>query len=166
MSKTGPLIILLFVSMFLSACMKDRGYATCCCFDDEDFAYGFTVDLKSFNKGMFIKEFTESFDSLRKPLHYKILVEPFNANPYEQYFTWHGNGKGDSVVNFYTWGKLQKVTIEVDTIGLKHVFTDFRVEGYYQGTDDCKCFTPTRKTVVMDDSITLDALNKGIHIKK
>ncbi len=160
------LIIISYICIGLSIKSCDpEDVIICDCFDDPDDAFSFTIDLKSYKTGMSINEFISSRDSSGKPTHYRIKVYTTDSTSFQPLFQWTGNGQQDSLARFIVWSPPKKITIDVDTIKLSHTFTEFIVEGF-AGKSDCKCFTPTKKTVRMDDSITLDVLNTSVFLKK
>lgn len=136
--------------------------STCDCFDEPDFVFTYNVDFKSYKTGMSIKEFLK-VDSLGSPRYYRIEIINKDSSVSLGGFNWHGNGENDtsggfdSLVSFGIWSPdfVKKVTISIDTIHLRHTFTDFDVKGFRKGRANCKCFTPTSKTMRMDDSVTL-----------
>lgn len=142
---------LIFFALFLKAC-------TCDCFDEPDKAYGFTLNFKSFSPGISLQEFIEAKDSAGNPRHYKIYIQNTDSSSYMERFEW--NGVNDSIVHFRKWDPPSKVNIEIDLINVHHKFSEFEVEGYEKGTF-CRCFTPTKRTMRMDDSITIDMLKSG-----
>lgn len=136
-------------------------FRTCDCFDEPEFSFSIEVDFKSYKTGMSIKEFLE-LDSAKKSKYYKIEVMEMDSSIHLMNFQWLGNGKSDtsgfdSTVFFNVWSAdvIKQVTISIDTIHLKHTFTDFDVQGFSKGTRNCKCFTATNKSMRMDDSVTL-----------
>lgn len=159
--KAGLLIPVLTAVFLLTGCFR-----TCDCFDEFDDSFGFVVDLKSYGTGISIREFLSSTDSAGRPRYYKIAVYDTDTSSFEPFFRWHGDGKSDSIVQYTVMFPPKKIIMHIDTIGLHHVFTDFHVEGFRKGRKDCKCFTPTRQSLRMDDSITLDVLNTAILFKK
>jgi hypothetical protein len=159
-SKINVLFLCLVSVVAIQSC------GTCDCFDEPDYAYTFELDFKSYNSGMSINEFLSVRDSIGNPKNYQIKVYNNDTNFREDHFSWGGDGKGDSIVIFTLWRPQKKVTIDINAIGMKHEFTKFELEGNEKGRINCKCFTPTKKTVTMDDSINIDVLNSNIVIKK
>ncbi|MCC7297419.1 MAG: hypothetical protein IT244_03725 [Bacteroidia bacterium] len=155
------LLIIGFISI-----LAMQGCRTCDCFDDPDYEFNFDFNFKSYNTGISVKEFLSTTDSTGKPKYYKIKVYKNEVDYQLEYFRLIGTGKGDSMVSFDVYKSPKKITLDIEVAGIKHQFTKFELKGYKKGSIICRCFTPTQKTVTMDDSIVFDALNSSIVLKK
>lgn len=156
------LVFFIVALLFLFSCKT-----ICDCFDEPDYSFGFSVDIKKYDSTISIKEFLRSRDSIGNPKEYYLKVYENDTVFYFDHLDWHGDGKGDSLLIFTIWSptedpKIQKVTIDIPRINLNHKLSDFKLEGSYSN-GRCACFTPLSKTVVLDDSITFDFLKSGIH---
>lgn len=139
----------------------------CCdCFDDDEREFRIEVDFKSYDPKISIHELLTTTDNLGNPALYKIQGCIGDTNCYSIKFNLNLNNNKDSILYFVTSSiSTQKLTIEIPVINLKHKLTEFREKGKYRGFK-CKCFTATQKTVLLDDSLRLDAYYKSIVFKK
>jgi hypothetical protein len=152
------LIVLILVLFSIMGC--------CDCFDDDERDYRIEVDFKSYDPKISIHELLTTTDSSGNPTLYKIQGCLGDTNCYSVKLNLNLNSKKDSILYFITSSfSTEKLTIEIPIINLKHKLTEFRVNGKYRGLS-CRCFTATQKTVLLDDSIRLDAYYKSIVFKK
>jgi hypothetical protein len=139
----------------------------CCdCRDDDEWDYKFEIDFKSFEPKISIHKLLTTTDSIGNPTLYNIQGCIGDTNCYSIKLDWRLYKNKDTVLEFGTSVlSTQKLTIDIPIINLKHELTEFKVNGKY-GITLCKCFRATHKTVLLDDSVRLDAYYKTIEFKK
>lgn len=158
-------IYYLFVIICMVSC--EPGFSTCDCFDEPDYAFGFKIDIKKYDSSLTYHEILYNRDSLGKIKEYQLKIYTSDTSFYLDHLNWSGNGtEKDSILYYTIWSpsevpKIHKVTIEIPRIKLYHKLSDFYLEGKFS-KGSCACFTPTKKTVVLDDSITVNQMTTGI----
>jgi hypothetical protein len=139
----------------------------CCdCKDDKQRDYNFEIDFKSFEPKISVHELLTTKDSIGNPIFYNIKSCLGDTNCYSIKLKLRLNKYKDSILHFQTNSmSTQKLTIDIPIIKLKHKLTEFRVKGKPR-ISSCTCFKAIQKTVLLDDSVRLDAYYKTIEFKK
>lgn len=162
MLKLKPVLLLLFIPPVLSSC-----YRTCDCFDEPNYAFGFSVDIKSHDSTLSVLNFLTQRDSSGHPLNYRIQTIFFDSSLQSGHFDWSGDGHGDSLIYFTVWNPtnsrfpIERLEFDIPSLNIHHNLGQFKLEGRLS-RGSCSCFTATKKSVTLDDSLEVNTMENDL----